>query len=153
MSQDPGGDNCCCPNTPPETALRPCITPSGSTQCSTSFEDSDEMSDQAWSAVSSPTAKITSLHEDGAADLTGLTAVLEGPSKIDCKDLSVSAVLSHPSGPAQSRGVKGEVIEHSEGGVQSAQEEPELSLGQSEALLGYDTHWCWVESKDDVTFL
>lgn len=155
VAQESGGDSCCCPNTSPEKNTRPCPSPSVSTQCSASFEDSDDISDQAWSAVSSPIPKITSLHGDGPADHTGLTAVLEGSSNIDCNDLGLieSFLSSHPGGLAQSRDVKGEEIEHSEGGPQSAQEEPELSLGQSEALLGYDTHWCWVESKDDVTFL
>lgn len=151
VAQEPGGESFYCPNAPFEEVLRPCTSPSASPQCSTTFEDSDELSKQAWSALSSPAAKTTSaLNEDDPADPTGLTAVLQGPSKIHSKDLPVNAVSSLPSELAQSRGVEGEVIEHSEGNVQSTTEESELSL---DALLGYDTHWCWVESKDDVTFL
>ena len=154
MTHGPGGESpSCCPSTPPGIAHTPCPSPSGATQCSTSFEDSSEISDQAWSTVSRPTAIKALSHEDGPADLTGQTAVLERPNKIDSsKDLPKSDESPQCSGLPHSKVVKGEVMNHNEGSVQHAQEEPELSLGQSEALLGYDTHWCWVESKDDVTF-
>ncbi|XP_041958417.1 leucine rich adaptor protein 1-like isoform X1 [Alosa sapidissima] len=155
MVHEPGGESpSCCPNTPPEPAHRTCPSPSGSAHCSTSCEDSIEISNQACSTVSSPSDLTASLHEGGPVDLKGLAAVLQRPNKIDCsKDLFVGTVSSDGSGLAQSGVMKGEVIDSSEGGILSTQEEPELSLGQSEALLGYDTHWCWVESKDDVTFL
>ena len=154
MTHGPGGESpSCCPSTPPGIAHTPCPSPSGATQCSTSFEDSSEISDQAWSTVSRPTAIKALSHEDGPADLTGQTAVLERPNKIDSsKDLPKSDESPQCSGLPHSKVVKGEVMNHNEGSVHYAQEEPELSLGQSEALLGYDTHWCWVESKDDVTF-
>ncbi|XP_062386313.1 leucine rich adaptor protein 1-like isoform X2 [Sardina pilchardus] len=155
MVHEPGGESPgCCPSTPPESTHRPCPSPSGSAQCSTSCDGSSEISNQACSTVSSPSAPTASSHEGGPADLKVLAAVLQRPTKMDCsKDQFVGTASSDDSGLAQSRVVKGEVIDHSEGGIPSTQGEPELSLGQSEALLGYDTHWCWVESKDDVTFL
>ncbi|KAL2097284.1 hypothetical protein ACEWY4_006491 [Coilia grayii] len=152
VTHGPGAESpSCCPHTPPEITHRRCPSPSGSTQFSTSLEDSGETSDQAWSLVTSPTATETLPHEDSPA---GQTAVLEGPYKMDCQeDLSNSAMPAQCGGLASSRVLEGEVSDWSEGGTQTTQEETELSLGQSEALLGYDTHWCWVESKDDVTFL
>lgn len=46
--------------------------------------------------------------------------------------------------------------QEAEGNHQSSSnkmEKDECESDAYEALLGYDAQWCWVESKDDVTFL
>lgn len=100
--------------------------------------------------MSLPNAK-DSMPYNGIPAAPEQNAAKKGTWQVHCQE--DSALPAPSSGLAQSNTVEGEVCDLCEGGCQIAEEGTELSLGQSEALLGYDTHWCWVESKDDVTFL